>query len=118
MEGSSRVNETPNTDVKIPIKEDKKHCWVCFCTEEDDQNALWVRPCNCKGTSEWVHQLCLLRWVDEKQKGNPLGEVSCPQCNTKYIIVYPDMGELTFLKYCLFGLSFNNWNFFCFFFFF
>lgn len=95
MEGSSRVNETPNTDVKIPIiKEEKRHCWVCFCTDEDDQNALWVRPCNCKGTSKWVHQLCLQRWVDEKQKGNPLGKVSCPQCNTEYIIVYPDMGPL------------------------
>lgn len=94
MEGSSRVNETPNSDVKISIKEEeKRQCWVCFCTDEDDPNALWVHPCTCKGTSKWVHQLCLQRWIDEKQKGNPVGKVSCPQCNTEYIIVYPDMGR-------------------------
>lgn len=96
MEGSSRVNETPNSDIKIPInEEEKRHCWVCFCTDEDDPNALWVHPCTCKGTSKWVHQLCLQRWIDEKQKGNPIGKVSCPQCNTEYIIVYPDMGKQT-----------------------
>lgn len=95
MEGSSRVNETPNSDVKIPIKEEeRRQCWVCFCTDEDDPNALWVHPCTCKGTSKWVHQQCLQRWIDEKQKGNPVGKVSCPQCNTEYIIVYPDMGKL------------------------
>ena len=41
-----------------------------------------------------VHQLCLQRWVDEKQKGNYSGKVSCPQCNTEYIIVYPKMGKV------------------------
>lgn len=41
-----------------------------------------------------VHQMCLQRWVDEKQKGNLVGKVSCPQCNTEYIIVYPKMGKL------------------------
>lgn len=40
-----------------------------------------------------VHQACLQRWVDEKQKGNRTGKVSCPQCNTEYIIILPQMGE-------------------------
>lgn len=39
-----------------------------------------------------VHQSCLQRWVDEKQKGNALTKVACPQCNTEYIIVFPNMG--------------------------
>lgn len=36
-----------------------------------------------------VHQSCLQRWVDEKQKDNSFGRVHCPQCQTEYIIVFP-----------------------------
>lgn len=39
-----------------------------------------------------VHQNCLQRWVDEKQKGNAFKRVNCPQCQTEYIIVFPEMG--------------------------
>ncbi|EEB10132.1 conserved hypothetical protein [Pediculus humanus corporis] len=94
--GSSNRNDPQILETQIPIRqeEDAKQCWVCFSTETDDPNALWVRPCKCKGTAKWVHQLCLQRWVDEKQKGNYSGKVSCPQCNTEYIIVYPKMGPL------------------------
>lgn len=73
---------------------DIKYCWVCFATVEDDRTAAWVQPCLCRGTSKWVHQACVNRWIDEKQKGNAFAQVSCPQCNTKYIIVYPYAGLL------------------------
>lgn len=36
--------------------------------------------------------MCLQRWVDEKQKGNSFKRVNCPQCQTEYIIVFPQMG--------------------------
>lgn len=71
--------------------EDGRYCWVCFATDEDDELAEWVQPCNCTGTIRWVHQGCLQRWVDEKQKGNSMRRVQCPQCQTEYIIVYPAM---------------------------
>jgi E3 ubiquitin-protein ligase MARCH5 len=32
--------------------------------------------------------------VDEKQKGNSFRRVTCPQCQTEYIIVFPSMGTL------------------------
>ncbi|XP_063236676.1 E3 ubiquitin-protein ligase MARCHF5 isoform X2 [Bacillus rossius redtenbacheri] len=73
-------------------EEEKHHCWICFATEEDNDTASWVQPCNCRGTTKWVHQACLQRWVDEKQKGNPGRQVACPQCNTPYTIVFPHMG--------------------------
>lgn len=41
-----------------------------------------------------VHQSCLQRWVDEKQKGNSFKKVNCPQCQTEYIIVFPQMGAI------------------------
>ena len=68
---------------------EEKQCWVCFATEEDDRTAVWVHPCRCRGTTKWVHQACIQRWVDEKQKGNNSADVECPQCNTKYVIRFP-----------------------------
>lgn len=72
----------------------EKHCWVCYATERDDHNAEWVSPCRCKGCTKWIHQSCLQRWLDEKQKGNGGGAVSCPQCGTEYHIIFPKMGPL------------------------
>uniref|UniRef100_A0A3B4YHL9 E3 ubiquitin-protein ligase MARCHF5 n=1 Tax=Seriola lalandi dorsalis TaxID=1841481 RepID=A0A3B4YHL9_SERLL len=69
-------------------------CWVCFATDEDDRTAEWVRPCHCRGSTKWVHQACLQRWVDEKQRGNSTARVACPQCNAEYLIVFPKLGGL------------------------
>lgn len=74
----------------------EKHCWVCFATERDDRSAEWVSPCRCKGCTKWIHQACLQRWLDEKQKGNIGGAVSCPQCGTEYHISFPKMGPLVY----------------------
>ncbi|KAB0352697.1 hypothetical protein FD755_003489 [Muntiacus reevesi] len=68
-------------------------CWVCFATDEDDRTAEWVRPCRCRGSTKWVHQACLQRWVDEKQRGNSTARVACPQCNAEYLIVFPKLGH-------------------------
>lgn len=69
-----------------------KHCWICFANEEDDYTAQWVSPCKCRGTAKWVHKTCLQRWIDEKQHGKSSVEVACPQCNSAYIILYPNSG--------------------------
>lgn len=84
-----------NRDISVPADTDeRKSCWVCFASEEDDRAALWVKPCRCRGTTKWVHQTCLQRWIDEKQKGNTTLNVVCPQCHTEYIIVFPKLGCL------------------------
>ncbi|KAL5022758.1 hypothetical protein ScPMuIL_001913 [Solemya velum] len=75
----------------------RRSCWVCFATEEDDREASWVRPCRCRGTTKWVHQNCLQRWIDEKQKGNSTAKVACPQCNTEYIIIFPKLSKAVYL---------------------
>ncbi|XP_015520783.1 E3 ubiquitin-protein ligase MARCHF5 isoform X2 [Neodiprion pinetum] len=92
-DGSSTPNETSETATAL-TSEEEKYCWVCFATDEDDATASWVKPCHCRGTTKWVHQGCIQRWVDVKQKGRAGEDVSCPQCNTEYIIIYPDMGPL------------------------
>lgn len=53
---------TDNNEQKIvPIenKDSGRYCWVCFATDEDDETAAWVQPCNCRGTTKWVniHQI-------------------------------------------------------------
>ncbi|CAM5127701.1 unnamed protein product [Natator depressus] len=75
---------------------EERHCWVCFATEREDRAAEWVCPCRCKGSTKWIHQACLQRWLDEKQKGNSTGSVSCPQCGTEYRIVFPKLGPLVY----------------------
>lgn len=89
---------TTITDAQRQMNNDlnSRYCWVCFATDEEDQEtgavAEWIKPCNCRGTLRWVHQACLQRWVDEKQKGNSFRRVQCQQCQTEYIIVLPSMG--------------------------
>jgi len=88
---------------------DDKHCWVCFGCEQDDPTASWVHPCRCRGTTKWVHQACIQRWVDEKQKGNTNLNVECPQCGTAYVLRFPrptfivsilDSGDMLIQRMC------------------
>ena len=37
-----------------------KECRICF-EEESDNNKL-ISPCDCKGTSQYVHLKCLQQW--------------------------------------------------------
>jgi len=98
MEPAQEAKELNKHDECTPFssldQEDKRYCWVCFASDEEDGSAFWVQPCQCRGTTRWVHESCLQRWVDEKQKGNLTERVYCPQCNTEYIIVFPPMGRL------------------------
>lgn len=80
--------------VEQGIADEERQCWVCFASEEDDPVAAWVHPCLCKGTTKWVHQVCIQRWVDEKQKGNNSTGVSCPQCGSAYSIQFPPSGPV------------------------
>lgn len=92
QEISLLVSSIRQTSRNHSVNDESRYCWVCFATDEDDELAAWVQPCKCSGTTKWVHQNCLQRWVDEKQKGNAFKRVNCPQCQTEYIIVFPEMG--------------------------
>jgi len=70
---------------------------VCYGNEYDEPDLEWISPCECRGATKWVHQLCLQQWVDEKQKGASSVDVSCPQCRFAYQIVYPDTNWLLYL---------------------
>nr|XP_016932260.2 E3 ubiquitin-protein ligase MARCHF5 isoform X3 [Drosophila suzukii] len=92
--GPTDASTSTTVQVGGDVAEAERCCWICFATDEDNRLAAWVKPCQCRGTTKWVHQSCLYRWIDEKtQKGNALRSVSCPQCQTEYIIVFPQMGK-------------------------
>ena len=80
-----------------PGAEDVRQCWVCFGTDEDSPDVnydAWVKPCSCRGSTRWVHQLCIQQWVEQKQRGQLTTPVHCPQCQTAYTIQYPRMGPI------------------------
>ncbi|XP_060529374.1 E3 ubiquitin-protein ligase MARCHF5 [Cylas formicarius] len=97
-----------SSDPPVRQSDSGRYCWVCFATEEEDREASWVQPCNCRGTTKWVHQSCLQRWVDEKQKGGNMGKVTCPQCQTEYIIVFPNMGMLVLILDTVDGIIYKG----------
>ncbi|CAL8107609.1 unnamed protein product [Orchesella dallaii] len=96
-DNNASSNSAPIPPVVDHYDENKRYCWVCFATDEDDETAKWVKPCRCRGTTKWVHQACIKRWIDEKQKGNTAAKVACPQCNTEYYILYPRQGLLVII---------------------
>ncbi|XP_076284945.1 E3 ubiquitin-protein ligase MARCHF5 isoform X1 [Lasioglossum baleicum] len=106
-DGASSPNQPEAGASAVNSEDDRRYCWVCFATDEDDATASWVKPCHCRGTSKWVHQGCIQRWVDEKQKGRAGANVACPQCNTEYIIVYPNMGPLVVVLDNIDGIIFR-----------
>lgn len=80
-----------------------RQCWICL--EEEHQllplshDDRWLRPCQCKGSTGWVHESCLLSWVNSRlattsnrlaqHAGGPLASppLSCPQCRFPYKII-------------------------------
>lgn len=76
---------------------ERRYCWVCFASEDEERDAAWVQPCKCRGTTKWVHQACLQRWIDEKQGGNSAAKVACPQCSSEYVVVLPSLGGPVYL---------------------
>ena len=73
--------------IKYPQRVGTNHLFPLIRAGEFNHNFL--KYFRCRGTTKWVHQACIQRWVDEKQKGNNMAAVACPQCGTKYVIHLP-----------------------------
>jgi hypothetical protein len=39
--------------------DDEKLCRICLLDEESDEYGTLISPCNCSGTSKWIHDKCL-----------------------------------------------------------
>ena len=56
-------------------------CRICL---EADEVANLITPCNCRGSSQWVHQECLNRWRNTNINSNSGRQ--CEICLFNYII--------------------------------
>lgn len=74
---------------------DARSCWICFESEDENQNLEWVKPCQCIGTLQWVHHACIYEWVITKRLANRRRRVQCDRCGTNYKIIEPNMGVVT-----------------------
>jgi len=68
-----------------------RRCWICYACEEDEDapDDELVNPCGCKGSTKWVHQMCINKWIDEVQGGNASKEIRCPYCKNLFAYVFP-----------------------------
>lgn len=53
-EDTQNTSQTKEGGTIQTEEDDKRYCWVCFATDEDDTSVAWVQPCNCRGTTKWV----------------------------------------------------------------
>lgn len=65
-------------------EEDLNICRICFDHEETEDNKL-IRPCKCKGTQKWIHEKCLLAWLNININ-NPEKRDYCDICKYKFRI--------------------------------
>jgi E3 ubiquitin-protein ligase MARCH5 len=73
------------------ILSNPRQCWICFAEENPGFTEKWLRPCKCKGSTKWVHEECLLDWINSQltsgSSSTSTQKLSCPQCHHIYKIV-------------------------------
>ena len=53
-EDTQNTSQTKEGGTIQTEEDDKRYCWVCFATDEDDTAAAWVQTCSCRGTTKWA----------------------------------------------------------------
>lgn len=77
--------------------ESERTCWICFGRESENPRAKWLHPCQCCGSTKWVHESCLYRWIDEKQNGDSRKKVYCMQCRMEYLMLFPRVSRMAII---------------------
>ena len=63
-------------------------CRICLETGEVDD---LITPCNCRGSSQWVHSVCLNEW--RSRNINAISNEKCEICLFNYVISYAEKKE-------------------------
>ena len=58
-------------------KQESDSCRVCM--ESSEETSQLIKPCNCKGSVEFIHFHCLKKWIDHSHDDD-----ICGICKTKY----------------------------------
>ena len=52
-----------------------------ICLETGEAGLELISPCQCKGTTQYVHETCLIEWIERKEsKGK--SEATCEICHS------------------------------------
>ena len=81
--------------LKINHENNFMECRICF---EDNNPENMIAPCNCSGTSKWVHRKCIEKWIQECD--NEEASKKCMECKQEYQSRYFGLTQLlrTFIK--------------------
>lgn len=63
---------------------DSSVCRICF--DSNSANSPLISPCNCKGSSQYIHENCLIQWI-ASQSINHLKR-TCEICKADYRLSY------------------------------
>ncbi|ORX47277.1 hypothetical protein BCR36DRAFT_330575 [Piromyces finnis] len=98
------MNNDTEKNIKTKPKMEliNRQCWICLQSEfkEEinpisgkhdlvDPNEKWLTPCCCKGSTQYVHEECLLNWIKMKREMDEKNKLHCPSCQTPYTILIP-----------------------------
>ena len=75
--------------------DDERECRICL-EKEDAENKL-ISPCNCNGTSKYVHDTCLKKWRYINRDNDAF--IKCRECNANYIILTNEIENFNFICY-------------------
>ena len=60
----------------------------------EDESGRLIRPCNCKGSSKYVHEACLQAWRHADPSYGRRNYWQCPTCGFKYRLARLGVGRL------------------------
>tara|TARA_Y100000591_G_scaffold140881_1_gene121037 strand:- start:334 stop:1206 length:873 start_codon:yes stop_codon:yes gene_type:complete len=61
---------------------EEKICRICY--EEDETQSKLLKPCACSGTMGYIHEHCLTKWIETKQKS--ISSYRCELCHKKLML--------------------------------
>ncbi|ORY21308.1 hypothetical protein LY90DRAFT_142249 [Neocallimastix californiae] len=96
-----------------------RQCWICLQNEFKDEinpisgkpdlidpNEKWLTPCRCKGSTQYVHEECLINWIKLKREMDQKSKLCCPSCQTPYTILIPK--KTLFQQFCFYVVDKTN----------
>ena len=80
---TSKSNDLTTDRIPTAATHPAPTCWICYEAASTDRKL--IAPCKCKGSVQFVHQDCLLEWLDSSDTS------TCPHCHQTYDVrtTYP-----------------------------
>lgn len=81
------------TEASSPSPPGEHKCRICMSGLDPENSDQVVSPCECNGTMEYVHKVCLKQWIAVKKSDK------CEVCNTQYKLPLRVSRYMTYPEY-------------------